>query len=1056
MRNIFKYGLLAMAIAVTSVGVRAQDIPVSGVVKDKSNNSTLPYASVIVKNESGKTVPQLSTTTDDNGRFSTKVKSGYRLVFSFLAFDSLSVKVTKPSERMQIYLSPTENMLDETVVVGFKRVSKAAVTASVTVIKAEDLVNTPVANPMELLQGRVPGLNIQMNNGTPGGLPSFSIRGVSDISVQSSGDGEFMMGLTPPLFVVDGIPQEDVTGYDAAGLLSGATVSPLAMIPLEDIANIQVLKDAAATSLYGSKGAYGVILIETKRGETAKPKVSYSANFVVKTPPRLRDVLAGGAERALRIMQILGNDTSAYHGYNEIHKLQALSDSLNPYYNNNTDWQGVFYQTTYNQTHNLSFSGKPNEKFDYKINANYYTEKGIVKNTDFNRYGIRAAVGYKPNDRFHLDLNLATTLTRNSNGSGNAFSQSGVAAGSAASSLLPPPSMYTASNSALSVFSVQADNQNVVYDASMNIMYLLPFDIRWRSTLGYKYGTVENEKFTPGILNANRATWNNGSEYSYNMYVRSLLSRTVKLGIVNFDLQGGFELSSEKYSGNFIMLDGLASDHIWSSGMPSMAAGRSNFSDKKNTFALIIDPQLSLPGGKYVFTPNIRPEINSSYGSQAKWAINPSLGFRWNFSRESFAKKWKFLDAGALRVTWGRSTTYKASIYDIWGSYNLSKDTYNGVSIIPIDKNAMPNPDLKPVTSTSWNLGTDLSFLNNKIMFVAEAYYKQIDNQLSSIELANHNAFNSVRSTKTSLVNYGLEFSLNVRPLSRQSNWDLNVATSLAINKDVIAKLPNEVRQIINSDAEVVNKLGSNAMGNYLYVYKGVYATDEDVPVNPLTGERLRMGGNTSTQAYFKAGDPIWVDVNGDYIIDEKDKVIVGNSQPRMTGGISINLRYKAFSINTNCSFTLRRDIINKALADRFRAYGTPVAGKVDLTGSGALTPIEAYNFWTEDNIYAQYPNPFDYTRSSIIQPFRYDQTLFMEDGSYFKINGISVAYTIPKKMLDFFRISRCQLNFSMNNIYTFSKYSGINPENVNNLGYDTSGGYPNGRTVTFGVSMDF
>lgn len=126
--------------------------------------------------------------------------------------------------------------------------------------------------------------------------------------------------------------------------------------------------------------------------------------------------------------------------------------------------------------------------------------------------------------------------------------------------------MYTASNSALSVFSVQADNQNVVYDASMNVMYLLPFDIRWTSTLGYKYGTVENEKFTPGILNANRAAWNNGSEYSYNMYVRSLLSRAVKLGIVNFDLQGGFELSSEKYSGNFITLNGLASDHIWSSG----------------------------------------------------------------------------------------------------------------------------------------------------------------------------------------------------------------------------------------------------------------------------------------------------------------------------------------------------------------------------------------------------------------------------------------------------------------------------------------------------------
>ena len=155
-----------------------------------------------------------------------------------------------------------------------------------------------------------------------------------------------------------------------------------------------------------------MILIRTKRGNSAKPQIDFSMDMKVNTPPRLRDVLVGRAERMSRIDQILQNDTSRWNGYYDVNGNQALTDSLNPYYNNNTDWQGVFYQTTYNQTHNLSFSGKPNEKFDYKINANYYTEKGIVKNTDFNRYGIRAAVGYKPNDRFHLDLNLATTLTR--------------------------------------------------------------------------------------------------------------------------------------------------------------------------------------------------------------------------------------------------------------------------------------------------------------------------------------------------------------------------------------------------------------------------------------------------------------------------------------------------------------------------------------------------------------------------------------------------------------------------------------------------------------------
>ncbi|MDR3220174.1 MAG: SusC/RagA family TonB-linked outer membrane protein [Dysgonamonadaceae bacterium] len=1058
MKQQYKYSLLTLLLFVTSFVATAQEIAVGGIVLDKNENKGLPYASVIVRDKAGKNLSRYSLTTDENGRFSTKVPELSSLVFSYLGYDSVVVKITKPSENMIIRMSVIENMLDEAVIIGYRKISKADVTASVTVIETKDLVNTPVSNVMELIQGRVPGLNIQLNNGTPGGIPSYSIRGVSDISVQKVNDNEYVMGSTMPLFVVDGIPQEDVTGFDAQGLLSGATISPLAMIPYEDIDNIQVLKDAAATALYGSKGAYGVIIIETKKGDSPKPRISYSGNYVVHTPPRLRDVVTGNAERNLRISQLLENDTSRYHGYNEIHNLQALSDSLNPYFNNNTDWQGIFYQTTYNQTHNLNFSGG-DKKFNYKINGNYYTEEGIVKNTDFNRYGIRTGMGYTPNESFSLDVNIAATFTQNSTGSGNAFSQSGVATGSAASSLLPPPSLYTASNAALSVFSIMDENQNTSYDASMNIRYKLPLDIQFTTTLGYKYKTTENEKFTPGILNNNSAEWLNKSSNSYNMYLRSLLFRTVNFWIFRAGLQTGFEYISNKSTGNTITLAGLASDHLWSPGArPSVSGGSASVSEENNTIALIFNPSfgfggMGIRGDRYVLTPNLRPEANSAYGSQVKWTINPSLGFRWNFSREPFADAWKFMNSGSLRVSWGQSTTYRANRYDIWGTYKLGEETYNGLSIIPIDLANMPNPYLEPVTSTQWNLGSEMALWDNKIRFTGEVYYKQVDNQLGSTPLANHNAFGSVRSTETSIVNYGTEFLFGIRPLSKNSPWVLDVSASFAINKDVIAKLPNDVRQIINSNAEVVNRLGSNAMGNYLYVYKGVYAKTEDVPVNPLTGKRLRVGGNTSEEAYFKAGDPIWVDLNGDYIIDEKDKVIVGNSQPRMTGGLSINLRYKAFSINTNSSFTLRRDIINKALADRFSAYGTP---KANLQNSGALTPIEAYDFWKKDKTDAYYPNPFDYTRSGIINPFRNDQTLFMEDGSYFKINGVSLAYTIPTRFLNHWGLKRMQLNFSMNNIYTFSKYSGINPENVNSLGYDTSGGYPNSRTYTAGLIIDF
>jgi len=873
-----------------------------------------------------------------------------------------------------------------------------------------------------------------------------------------------------PLFVVDGIPQEDVGEFNAAGLLAGSGVSPISMIPVDNIDNIQVLKDAQATAQYGSRGAYGVIVITTKRGNSPTPKIDYNSRVKISTPPRLRDVMVGMTERNSRIQQLLNNDTSRYHGYYDIHANPILSDSLNAYYNNNTDWQNVFMRTTFDHDHNLRFSGG-DESFNYNVNGNYYQERGIIRKTGFERYGISMLMEYKPFEKFKIMAQASTNLGLNNKGSGNALGQTGVANGANASSLLPPPSLYTATNDVLGALSTDNQSTTLGYSANIQTTYLLPYNISWNSTFGYTYSTDDTEIFMPGILVANRArsgsTINSYTSSSSHIYIKSSASYSKRVSIFNFGLTLGGEIDMRNNTGNIIDLGGLPNGILGPIGQDaSVSSGYTSVSNRNNTVAIIITPSFgigsksfSTGADKYVFNPSIRPELNSAYGSKMKMTINPSFGFKWNFYAEPFMENMDFLNYGAIRTTWGRVVRYDANIYDVWGSYllNVEGNTYNGEAYTPIDFESMPNSDLKPVTSTSWNLGLDLTMFDRTITFAGDAYYRQVDNQLSNVELADHNSFNSIRSTDVSLVNYGLELAVGVTPFKQSRDFSLNANFVFALNKDVITRLPGEVRQTITNNSQVVNKLGGNALSHYLYVNRGVYAYDEDVPANPATGRRLRIGGDNSESelAYFRAGDPIFVDLNGDYIIDERDLTIVGNSQPRMTGGINLSTRYKALSMNINTSFTLRRDIINSSLSERFGYFNNPTA--TNAGNNGVLVPIGAYNFWTQDNRIAEYPNPYDYTRVNMMTPFRSNQTLFMEDGSYFKINGISIAYALGSKVLGFLGgIERVNITASADNIYTFSKYSGISPESITGLGYDNSSGYPNSRTYTLGLNVTF
>lgn len=1064
------YCLVLLGLSFCGLQVQAQQVTVSGTVIDKESKEALASVTVVaIRDVAGKKLTAgKATSTNEKGQFSIAVPVGTTIRVGLVGYDEYTFKADASGERKTILLTESQNELEE-ITIAYTTKKVADNTASITIVDAKSLVATPVASVMDLLQGRVAGLNIQLNNGTPGMQGTYTIRGISDIGVSGSGNDLFLNS-SAPLFVIDGIPQDDVGEFNPQGLLDGSGISPIAMLPVEDIDNILVLKDAQATAQYGSRGAYGVIIINTKRGNSATPKIDYNGRSNITTPPRLRDVMVGMAERNSRIYQLLTNDTSRYHGYYDIHKNPILSDSLNTYYNNNTDWQNIFYRTTYNHDHNVRFSGG-DDSFNYKVNGNYYQERGIIKNTGFERYALGMLMEYRPFEKFKIMAQASSNLGLSNKGSGNALGQSGVAGGAKASSLLPPPTLYTASNDVLGALSIDDQSTSLGYSANIQTEYRLPWDIRWNSTFAYSYNTDESERYVPGIMVESRdrsgATFTTYNSNSSRIYLKSSAYYGTKVNVFDLGLTLGGEVEMKQNTGSYIRVGGLPNGILGPVGQDgSLSGGTTEVSARNNTVAIIIAPSFGISSksfsageNKYVFNPSIRPELNSAYGSKMKVTINPSFGFKWNFYAEPFMENFDFLNYGAIRTTWGRVVKYRASIYDVWGSYLLNepKNTYNGQSYTPIDFGAMPKSDLKPVASTSWNLGLDLSMFDRVISFTGDAYYRQVDNQLSDIDLADHNAFDKMRSTDISLVNYGLELALGVTPFKQARDFSITTNFIFSINKDVITRLPNDVRQIISNNAQVVNRLGGNALSHYLFVNKGVYANDEDVPVDPNTGRRLRIGGkdSESEMAYFKAGDPIFVDVNGDYIIDNRDLVIVGNSQPRMTGGINTNIRYKALSVNVNTSFTLRRDIINRALSERFTSFNDPAA--LNASGNGVLVPISAYNFWTPDNRVAEYPNPYDYTRANMMTPFRANQTLFMEDGSYFKINGISVAYALGRSVLRYLGgIERVHLTASANNIYTFSRYSGINPENVTSLGYDQSGGYPNSRAYSVGLNITF
>lgn len=1058
MKNI--YIVLLLILVSTSITTFGQEkgLVVTGKVTDQSSakKEGIPGASIILVGPN-----TVIGSTDMNGNFRVTAASDAQLKFTSIGYKPVTVKVNGRTS-LSISLTEDANQLGEVLVTaGYQTKSQKLNTGSIVKISGTELQGQPSSDVVSLLQGRVSGLNIQNNTGAPGFRGSVSVRGLSNINVSGAGDQAFLTP-TSPLFVIDGVPIDDNSTYSYGFQQAGPGVSPASQIPAEDIEDIQVLKDAQATALYGSRGAYGVILITTKRGNSKVPVVRYNGSAFLNTVPQLRSVIGGKDERLVRVNQILQYDTAMYHARNLINGTWFLSDSLNAYYNNSTNWQSYFYKPTYNHLHNLSVSGG-DVLFNYKVLVGAYDEKGTQRGTGYSRYNVNVNMTYNPTRKFKIIGQLNNSIQKQQMGSGNGIFNTGVANGGASSSLLPSPSLYSAVNEVLGSVSTSDDNKVLNTFAVMQVDYELINNLKLSTVLNYTNTSSTKDNFKPASINGNFAEY-----YAYNDRSTKLYNRTSvnyvhtindKKGdpTHNFLLFGFAEINANNFKADAILNTRAVNDYIRGpfTNVPdyglSYGGTLNNFIDFRSiAFAGSFSYNYRQ---RYVVDFNYRTDGTSTNGPLAGFVKNPSIGLKWNFNEENFVKNnLNFVDYGSLRFTYGTNIEPHGNIYDVYGKY-ISSTAYNSNPSVIIQRTRLPNLSLEPTSNTTLNFGFDLGLFKNKFTLTFENYYKQVDNIFREKVIANINSFANVTTVETSNVNYGWEFQFTARPLSVKAPVQLNIFGNLAINREILAALPDKLPILIQRDnsataQDIYYRLGRNSLSNYLYNTKGVYQNYDDIPVDPLTGLPYRTAGS-GIPNFFGVGDPVFTDLNGDYILDGSDKVLAGNSQPQITGGLGTQLKWKAFTLEVQTSFTLIRDVLNNALASQFRNFNNPL----ELSN---IVPLEEYNYWTYGSTGAIYSNPFDFTRSRIINPYRFDQTLFQEDGTYFKLNSVKLYYNLPQRFTSRLGMNRVSVNVTGSNLGFITNYSGPNPEAVTALGRDSSGGYPLSRTYSLGLNIEF
>lgn len=1027
--------------AFTLSSVMAQNKKIAGRVT--SVDDGLPLPGVSVKAAGSKTGVQ----TDSDGSYTLSLSSGQTtVVFTFVGYLPQSVIVGNGTN-YPVKLVSNQQQLNDVVVIGYGSESKRTSTGAISRVKAADIQDRPVTGLDQALQGLVAGVQVTSASGTPGGAVSIRVRGVSTLSANSQ-----------PLYVIDGTPI--ITGSNSQLGFGNASTNALNDINPNDIESIEVLKDAAAAAIYGSRASNGVIIVTTKRGKSGKTNIDLDYYTGFQKATKTIDALTGPQYVQLLQDAVTNRYPTLTIGNTTYPTLAALLTTglgrgnlaNNPSTYTTTDWQDQVFHSAPISSYNLSINGG-NEKTRFNITSGYFDQDGILRGSDYSRFNFRLNLDHNVTDKFKVGTNTSYNRST-SNRINNDNNIYGVL--SSAILLSPTVPVYNADGTYGHDVYSSVENPVAAYTEPFNLttggrllssIYgeykILPF-LTFKTNFAADYQIFHERRFLPSTLNAAASPTNgSGAETYYsdlNLLNENTLTFNKTFGEHAITFLAGESWQKDNYESLYAAGTNFPGNEIQrlsaaaiktdatSTGSSSTLVsffGRASYNYKK----------------RYIFSATLRTDGSSRFADGHRYGYFPAVSGAWVISDESFMQNVKWLSTLKLRSSWG--STGNNGIPDFAGR-TLVAGGANYNQVAGLAPSQLGDPLLTWEKTNSTDVALDLGLLKDRITLSADLYYKKTSNLLSNLPLPGSSGYTSYRTNIGSMENKGLELDLQTVNLkSRDFSWTTSL--NIAFNT-------NKILSLANNNAPYTAGFGSyvqvgEAVGSFRgYKVAGIFQNQAEIDALN-TAAKTKTGSATALYQVSATapGDIKFQDLNGDGVITSADQQILGSAQPKFVGGFNNSFRYKMFDLSMLWQFSYG----NKVL-DYTRVYGE---GMNTIYGQFATV----LDRWTPTNTAtdvprAVYGDPNSNGRVS---------DRFVENGSYLRLKNLNIGFSLPADMAAKLHVRKLRIFAAAQNLATITKYKGFDPE-VSTFNNDplTAGTdfltAPQAKTFTFGVNVGF
>jgi TonB-linked SusC/RagA family outer membrane protein len=1073
----------------------AQALTVKGIVTDGATKEPLPGVNVIIE---GTTIGVI---TDMNGKFQISVPSSSSvLVFSFIGYLNERIPLEGKSE-INIALSPDIKQIDEVVVIGYGTTRKIDLTGTVTSIGSKDIKNIPVASTAEALTGRLAGVQITTTDGSPDAEMVIRVRGGGSVTGDNS-----------PLYIVDGFP-----------------VSSISNIPSSDIQNIDVLKDASTTAIYGAQGANGVVIITTKSAKGGKTSVSYNNYFKTKRLSKHLDVMSPyefvlfNYEYAALRGQTSSDMTNFINKY-------GVYDDLDLYkYQKGHDYQDdMFGADVTSVQHNISISGG-SEKTKYTLSGNYDLDNGLMQNNNYSRYNLNFKLNHEilRNLKFDFNLRVSNTTTNGSGTSGGTYKirSSQAVTTSPVKGLdefteIDITSMTEEEQdeylrSLLSLSEQAAQYWKKKLQKSYNFTSAISWDIvkglTYRAELGYEiyngelknyWGPLTSQSANEG-QNLPLVDWtkDNGDKHRI---ANTLTYKKEFGGIHAINIMAGQEVVSSGNTNNYIKAkffsEEMTPEKIFAN--IGLSSGVNNFSS--SSYVSPDNRTLSFFGrvfyslkDKYLATLTFRTDGSSKFSQDNRWGMFPAGSIAYRISEEDFMKTLSFISNLKIRASYGvvgndriSSSQYKLS-YKIssTGSNTGGKPYGIGEVVNPFyvtTNSQLVNPKIKWETTHTRNIGLDFGFFNERISGTLDAYNNTTKDLLILTKIVAP-GYDSQQQNIGQTSNKGIEISLNAYILQHR-DYSLSTTFNIGFNRSNVDKLADGLKeQIYNSGWAGTDMKGADdyrvIVGQpvgiiYGFITDGFYTTDDFDPALSVDGKFvLKQGvptnGLLGGAIGIRPGTIKMKDLNGDGSIDtDNDREIIGNTNPKHTGGFGINGTYKGFDLSVFFNWVYGNDVYNANKIASTQNYRTSYPNLLDImNSSNRYTYLDQNGMVVTDLNALHEMNEVGENKKNIWSPHSFGSAVVLphswaiEDGSFLRLQNITLGYTLPSNLTGKVGASQFRVFCTLNNVWVWTKYTGYDPEvstAARNNSYSglTPGvdysSYPKSFSYTFGMNVTF